>query len=183
MIDVSLPFPAGRPFPLRTVLACLTAIGCLLAWQAEGNRLRASVIPPGLQGMLTYESVAGDSYMPGSNNTLLRVFTIPQILASAIADGKQFYLAAQYPDYREWHETPVVMDEHWPPIHCECLTPIAGPLGNYLERSVRISLDPTVEQTINEALLAPGSFYAYKGSHGLLLIMPSKAMAVYAFVK
>ena len=183
MIDVSLPVPADRPFPWRTVVACLTTIACLLGWQLETNRLRSNAVPIGLQAMMTYESLAGDGFMPGSNKTLLRVFVIPRIIASVIAEGKQPFLAAQYPEYREWRETPVVMDGHWPPIHCECLTPIAGPIGNYLERSLRISLDPAVEKTINDALLAPGSFYAYRGNYSLLLIIPSKAMAVYAFVK
>ena len=128
MIDVSLPVPADRPFPWRTVVACLTTIACLLGWQLETNRLRSNAVPIGLQAMMTYESLAGDGFMPGSNKTLLRVFVIPRIIASVIAEGKQPFLAAQYPEYREWRETPVVMDEHWPPIQCECLTPSPDPL-------------------------------------------------------
>ena len=184
MIDFSLPVPADRPFPLRTVLACLTIIAGLVAWQAETDRLRSDGVPAGLQATMTYEHVAGNSFMPGSNKTLLRLLVIPTEVAAAIAEGKRPFLEARFKDdYADWHETPVLRDERWPAIQCECVDPTEGPLGSFVEKSgFHIPVDPAVEKTINDALLVPGSYYAY-GAHNLLLVIPSKAIAVYAFIK
>src|SRR5690349_15117198 len=112
MIDISLPVPADRPFPLRTVLAGLTIIAGLLAWQADTNRRRSDGVPAGLHAVMTYESMAGDSFLPSSNKTLLRVFVIPQSVAATIAERKRSYLEVQFADdgYAEWRETPVVLD-------------------------------------------------------------------------
>jgi hypothetical protein len=134
---------------------------------------------------MTYERVAGNRFMPGGNKTLLRVFVIPQSVAATIAEWKQSYLEAQFAQdgYAEWHETPVLMDERWPAIKCECVDPTEGPLGSFIEKSAfHIPVDPAVEKAINDALLVPGSYYAY-GAHNLLVVIPSKAVAVYAFVK
>jgi hypothetical protein len=185
LIDISLPVPADRPFPLRTVLACLTIIAGLVAWQAETDRLRSDGVPAGLQATMTYEHVAGNSFMPGSNKALLRVFVFPTEVAAAIEEGKRPFLEARFTDdhYAEWHETPVLRDERWTAIKCECVDPTEGPLGSFIEKSAfHVTVDPAVEKTINEALLVSGSYYAY-GAHNLLLVIPSKAIAVYAFIK
>jgi hypothetical protein len=185
MLDVVGPLTSASPFPLRTVLAGLTIIAGLLAWQADTDRRRSDGMPADLHAIMTYESMAGDSFLPSSNKTLLRVFVIPLSVAATIAERKQSYLEAQFADdgYAEWRETPVVLDDRWPAVRCECVDPTEGPIGAFLEKSVfHIPVDPEVERSINEALLVPGSYYAY-GVHNLLLVIPSRNVAVYAFVK
>ena len=185
MLDLSLPIPARRPFPLRTVLACLTILAGLVFLQIQSNWVRTDGVPDDLHAVMTYESMAGNNFLPSSNKTLLRVYVIPRTVSAAIAEGKRTYLDAQYAvgGYAEWHETPVVLDERWPSVECGCVDPTEGPIGAFLQKSgFYIPVDPAVEKGINDALLVPGSYYAY-GEHNLLLIVPATNVVVYAFVK
>ena len=154
MFDLSLPIAARHPFPLRTVVICLTVLAGLVGWQVQANWVRSQGLPAGLRATMTYERMAGDSFLPGSNKTLLRVFVIPRIVAQTIAAGRQPFLAAQYgaDGYREWHETPVILDERWPEIRCDCIDPTEGPIGSFIEKTgVRIPVAPAVERAINDA--------------------------------
>src|SRR5690349_15012614 len=67
MLDLSLPIPARRPFPLRTVLACLTILASLVFWQIQSNWVRTDGVPDDLHAVMTYESMAGNNFLPSSN--------------------------------------------------------------------------------------------------------------------
>jgi hypothetical protein len=177
---------AHRP-PVRYLLAGLVLLLALVGWRSFDDWWNARDLPRWLQPSLIYYAKYGSLFGPGGNATILKILALPSGIAGAINNGGLSFIVAQPPEpgiaYREWFETPVMMDERWSPADCECLDPMEAPIGNFLRHKDPIEVNPIFVKMTNDALLNEGNYYAYGGNHSLLLIIPSRSLAVYAFVK
>jgi hypothetical protein len=142
-------------------------------------RFRLSHVPEGL-GVSTvlyaHEQSWGSPFLPlpGDNETGVIVYELPEATAREIEkDGIEYLRRNAAHDQRwrglflEWHATPIA-ERNWT-------------LSSFLHKyGFPIDVDADVERSIDEAVVRPGSYYAY-GRSGLLMLIPAKRRAVFAY--
>lgn len=177
-----------RRWPLLVAAAILLPYaGC----KALERNHHLSFAPCGM-GVGSIDYVAEESWgfgLPGDNETGVIAYNLPESATKAIASSGLGYLR-QLPckkDGRDWHgryydwkETPIPADGFWG--ESAGGTKSESPkVSNYLDKyGFGIPISKSVESAIDNAISAPGNFFAYSRI-GVILIVPSKRQAFYVY--
>jgi hypothetical protein len=123
---------------------------------------------------------------PGVNETGLIVYSLPEQVAQKITEqGVEFFNQVgrrfgSQTSHAAWLETPFVPDEKWTVANTKPSPP--PKIADFLEKYGHgITLDPSVEEMVNEAISTPGSFYSYAQEVGLVIVVPRARKAIFTY--
>ncbi|MCO5145119.1 MAG: hypothetical protein M9895_02935 [Aquamicrobium sp.] len=152
-------------------------------WKVAERRHYLSFAPCGMDvsGIAYMKNEAWGIGLPGDNETGIVVYRLPGSVAEAIeAQGIDYFRTLKCDvrkygrrgQYRSWLETPVAPDRRWG----EQIK-----VSSYLNRyGFGIPVRRSVEVMVDQAISAPGAFYAY-GRIGTILVIPTEHRAVFMY--
>ncbi len=157
----------------------------------RGHRLSFVPEAMGVSNILYAAEESSWGFGPGGNGTSIIVYEMPTAIAARLqAQGLKYLedLPQQSTGWRgqysTWLSTPVTSDPRW-----EWPRSLAGlhggwsspGIGDYLFRNGDLlRLDQGIEQLVNDAILRPGSYYAY-GRIGVIILIPASRRIVFAY--
>ena len=139
---------------------------------------------------VVYASEQSWGFGPGGNETGIIVYKMPETVATQLEkDGRTYleHLTGQSHGrgrYETWLPTPVGSDPkwEWPRSQAGMQGDWRSPgIGDYLFRyGFVIPIDRDIERMVNDAIVRPGSYYAY-GRLGVIILIPASRRIVYAY--
>jgi hypothetical protein len=163
----------------------IVAVGLIaasvFAWQRWDRQHWLSIAPAQFHiTHILYSQTQSWGLGPGGHETGVVVYELPAVIAQQLSGGAAAVLNTPSSQY-DWKPTPIRGHAEWtttagaPPQS----SPEAAPrLDNYLNQyGFGISIDPHTADAIDQAISAPGNFYAYTRT-GMLLVMPAQRRLV-----
>lgn len=183
----------------RVLIGLLALWVSLVSCDDSSKRLRQrtehhlNFIPQGMavdKVLYSEEEVFG--WGPGGNETGIIVYELPSSVAENIEKKGLAYFSAMPISnnrqdwqgvYRQWDATPMTeADEVWFDLPASDETTSAPKLDNYLNRyGFDISVEPEIEDTVDEIISLPGSFYAYSRGGGIIIVAPEARRVFYVY--
>jgi len=178
-------------------LALFAAVAWSLAvvgWSQLTRSYHLSVVPPEM-GVSTILYVEEDAWGggPGANETGIIVYEMPETTRERILNEGTDWLNGLSGSgkrwrgvYRNWHSTPFDPDVNrafdiWAMSGRSGMCGHGGGIAGYMFKyGFCVPFDPHYESLANEALSSSGGFYAF-GRIGMLLLIPSKDLVIYAY--
>ena len=160
-------------FPKDTLLMCIFFISiCVLYYKYVEREHRLGLVPASLHiSSILYANEESWGWGPGANETGIIVYELPDDIAKQIQkDGV----------YDNWNKTPIISSDWIYDSEKESNTS-QPTIGNYLGIYWNnISIDPVIQNEINNAISKSGSYFVYT-RHGILIVMPDIQKVVYAY--
>lgn len=171
------------------VIAFLALIAAV-SWYLFKRSHHLSFVPPamGVRTILYVEEEAW-GFGPGGNETGIIVYEMPATTRERILDEGTDWLSGLagsgnrwHGVYRNWHSTPFDPNVTGAfDIYAMEICGHGGGIAGYMFRyGFCVPFDTHYESLANEALSSSGSFYAF-GRIGMLLLIPSKDLVIYAY--
>jgi hypothetical protein len=159
-------------------------VGMTFWLQQRDHDLHMKLIPRALQATgIAYQKEQLLGFGPGANESGAIVYSLPVTVVSEINNRPTSFFESLGPDWRDWRPTPVSPDHLWrSDADAEGTPDTSSPSTEYLSRSpAGTTIDPAVRDTIDAAILNPGSYYATTTSGGLIVVAPSRNEAYLLF--
>ena len=173
-------------------VSAFLALFAAAGWYLFKRSHHLSFVPPamGVRTILYVEKEAW-GFGPGGNETGIIVYEMPETTRERILNEGIDWLNGLPGSgnrwrgrYRNWHSTPFDPDvagafDIWAMENESCGH--GGGIAGYMFRyGFCVPFDPHYESLANEALSSSGGFYAF-GRIGMLLLIPSKDLVIYAY--
>jgi len=185
----------GRRWPwVVAVLLSAVVLGVVLARQSALTSHHLSFVPPAMEvSDILYVAEESWGFGPGGNETGIIVYQMPPLTRERIEREGILWLSSLEGSgdrwrgrYTMWHQTPYSADaagdfDFWSLGEMGESCGHAEGIARYMFRyGFCIPFDEDIEALANEALEAPGGFYAF-GRIGLLILIPEKNRIIYAY--
>jgi hypothetical protein len=184
------------------VITLVAAIAILfISFKQFEHRHRLSFVPDAFNvSRIIYAREESWGFGPGGNESGVMVYELPDQVAIAIQNNGLRYFETMPPNqrndnqngrYEKWQKTPLT-EPSWfepggirSPRNDQTNTSQSHgsnpKLENYLYRyGFGISLDPTLENEINQIVSKPGAFFA-QGRTGIIIVSPATKKVIYAY--
>lgn len=147
------------------------------------------LLPYGLNiSKILYSNEESWGMGPGGNETGIIAYELPSEVATEIQKigvSKFSKGTGGFGDFDSWKQTPILLTDEWldSRVSGESEQNIQTPkIGNFLERlGYSVFIDPKIESEINNAITKPGSYYAYRKSGVIVIILPNNRKVIYAY--
>jgi hypothetical protein len=181
-------------------LVAVLCISIFLYYKQSLKQHHLSLIPAQLHvAKVTYVSEKSWGIgLPGDNETGLIEYELPDDVAKKITkEGMNYFLNLQketvviwgerrHDVYGEWYETPIFLSDAWQGTRYNNEETVSKTtflsIENYLDRyGFPVPINPKVGAMIDYVISIPGSYYAYGGGGGVLIVIPAEQKVIYAY--
>jgi hypothetical protein len=173
---------AGILFNGLVLFTCVM-VGMTFWLQQRDHDLHMRLIPRALQatGIIYQREELG--FGPGDEQSGAIVYSLPAAVISEINTRPAAFFDSLGPDWPNWSPTPVSPTRFWR-SDADVAEPVStsSPSTEYLAGSTAgTTLDPAIRDSIDAAILNPGSYYATTTGGALIIVAPARNEAYFLF--